>query len=78
MYELGLAAPPADPDQRAKAVELAAAAFEQAGWRSPRSIQCPVPGRRGAIEHLLHLRRARSVKYYDPGTVREQTTWEQT
>lgn len=59
MYELGLAGPPADPDQRAKAVEMAAAAFERTGWRSPRSIQCPVPGRRGAIEYLLHLRRGR-------------------
>jgi 23S rRNA (cytidine1920-2'-O)/16S rRNA (cytidine1409-2'-O)-methyltransferase len=60
MYELGLAGPPADPDQRAKAVEMAAAAFERTGWRSPRSIQCPVPGRRGAIEHLMHLRRGRA------------------
>ena len=57
MYELKLARPPADPDQRAKAVEMATAAFEETGWRSPRSIQCPVPGRRGAIEYLIHLRR---------------------
>jgi len=57
MYELGLAAPPADPDQRAKAVELAVAAFENAGWRTPRQIESPVTGRRGAIEYLLHLRR---------------------
>lgn len=57
MYELGLARPPADPAQRAKAVEVAAAAFERTGWRAPRSIQCPFPGRRGAVEHLLHLRR---------------------
>jgi 23S rRNA (cytidine1920-2'-O)/16S rRNA (cytidine1409-2'-O)-methyltransferase len=62
MYELGLARPPGDPDQRAKAVETAAAAFEGAGWRSPRSIQCPVPGRRGAIEYLLHLRRGRPLR----------------
>jgi 23S rRNA (cytidine1920-2'-O)/16S rRNA (cytidine1409-2'-O)-methyltransferase len=57
MYELGLAGPPTEPDQRAKAVEMAAAAFEETGWRSPRSIECPVPGRRGAIEYLVHLRR---------------------
>jgi hypothetical protein len=31
MFELGLARPSADPEQRAKAVELAAAAFENAG-----------------------------------------------
>lgn len=57
MYELGLAHPPADPDQRAKAVELAAAALEGGRWRAPRSIQSPLPGRHGAIEYLLHLRR---------------------
>jgi 23S rRNA (cytidine1920-2'-O)/16S rRNA (cytidine1409-2'-O)-methyltransferase len=59
MFELGLAAPPQDPDQRAKAVELAIAAFEGTGWRSPRWIESPVTGRRGAIEYLLHLRRGR-------------------
>jgi 23S rRNA (cytidine1920-2'-O)/16S rRNA (cytidine1409-2'-O)-methyltransferase len=58
MFELGLARPPADPEQRAKAVELAAAAFENTGWRAPRSVESPVTGRRGAIEYLLHLRRA--------------------
>jgi 23S rRNA (cytidine1920-2'-O)/16S rRNA (cytidine1409-2'-O)-methyltransferase len=57
MYELSLARPPAGPDQRARAVEMAVAAFEETGWRSPRSIECPVPGRRGAIEYLIHLRR---------------------
>jgi len=57
MYELGLGRPPADADHRAKAVELAAAAFEQAGWHTPQSMPSPVLGRRGAIEHLLRLRR---------------------
>lgn len=60
MYELGLAGPPADPDERAKAVELAAAAFEATGWRAPRWVESPVTGRRGAIEYLLHLCRRRS------------------
>lgn len=60
MYELGLSAPPADPDQRVKAVELAAAAFEATGWRAPRWIESPLTGRRGAIEYLLHLRRRSS------------------
>jgi 23S rRNA (cytidine1920-2'-O)/16S rRNA (cytidine1409-2'-O)-methyltransferase len=59
MYELGLAAPPADQDQRAKAIELAAAGFEATGWRAARWIESPVTGRRGAIEYLLHLRRGR-------------------
>jgi 23S rRNA (cytidine1920-2'-O)/16S rRNA (cytidine1409-2'-O)-methyltransferase len=60
MYELGLAAPPADPGQRVKAVELAAAAFEATDWHAPRWIESPVTGRRGAIEYLLHLRRRSS------------------
>ena len=57
MYELGLAGPPAHADQRAKAVEVAAAALEGTGWHAPRWIQSPLPGRRGSIEYLLHLRR---------------------
>jgi 23S rRNA (cytidine1920-2'-O)/16S rRNA (cytidine1409-2'-O)-methyltransferase len=57
MYELGLGRPPDDAGQRVKAVELATAAFEQAGWHAPQSIQSPVLGRRGAVEHLLRLRR---------------------
>jgi hypothetical protein len=44
---------------------LAAAAFEGTGWREPEAIECPFPGRRGAVEHLLHLRRA-------PGADRER------
>ena len=57
MYELGLAGPPARADQRDKAVEVAAAAFETTGWHAPRWIQSPLRGRRGSIEYLLHLRR---------------------
>jgi 23S rRNA (cytidine1920-2'-O)/16S rRNA (cytidine1409-2'-O)-methyltransferase len=57
MFELRLAHPPAEPGQRAKAVEIAMAAFEAAGWRAPRWIESPLPGRRGAIEYLIHLRR---------------------
>ena len=59
MFELRLAHPPAEPRQRAKAVEIATAAFESAGWRAPRWMESPLPGRRGAIEYLIHLRRAR-------------------
>jgi 23S rRNA (cytidine1920-2'-O)/16S rRNA (cytidine1409-2'-O)-methyltransferase len=57
MYELGFAHPPAEPDLQAKAVELAAAAFEEAGWHAPRSIRSPLTGRRGAVEYLLHVDR---------------------
>jgi 23S rRNA (cytidine1920-2'-O)/16S rRNA (cytidine1409-2'-O)-methyltransferase len=59
MYELGLGRPPAEPDRQAKAVELATAAFEEAGWHTPRSIRSPLTGRRGAVEYLLHLHRGR-------------------
>ncbi len=58
MFELRLAHLPAEPGQRAKAVEMAVAAFESAGWRAPQAIQSPLRGRRGAIEYLIHLRRA--------------------
>jgi 23S rRNA (cytidine1920-2'-O)/16S rRNA (cytidine1409-2'-O)-methyltransferase len=57
MYELRLAHPPGEPGLQAKAVELAAAAFEEAGWHAPRSIRSPLTGRRGAVEYLLHLHR---------------------
>jgi len=57
MFELGLPAPPADPSERVKAVELAAAAFEAQGWEAAGAVESPVTGRRGAVEHLLHLRR---------------------
>ena len=59
MYELGLGHPPAEPAQRAKAAEIAMAAFEAGRWRAPRWMPSPLPGRRGAIEYLIHLRRAR-------------------
>jgi len=58
MFELRLAHLPAEPGQRAKAVEMAVAAFESAGWRAPQAVQSPLRGRRGAIEYLIHLRRA--------------------
>lgn len=57
MFELRLPAPPATASERAKAVELAAAAFEDHGWHAAGAVESPVTGRRGAIEHLLHLRR---------------------
>jgi 23S rRNA (cytidine1920-2'-O)/16S rRNA (cytidine1409-2'-O)-methyltransferase len=57
MYELGLAHPPGEPELQAKAVVLAAAAFEETGWHAPRSIRSPLTGRHGAVEYLLHLHR---------------------
>jgi 23S rRNA (cytidine1920-2'-O)/16S rRNA (cytidine1409-2'-O)-methyltransferase len=57
MYELGLATPPDDPALRREAVACAGRALAATGWRVAGSIQSPVRGARGAIEHLLHARR---------------------
>jgi 23S rRNA (cytidine1920-2'-O)/16S rRNA (cytidine1409-2'-O)-methyltransferase len=57
MYELGLAAPPTDPDQLDDAVRLATAGVERLSWRTTDVIESPVRGGRGAIELLLHARR---------------------
>jgi predicted rRNA methylase YqxC with S4 and FtsJ domains len=57
MFELGLAAPPPDeklPDALARAV----AGAQSAGWTVVASVRSPVTGARGAIEFLLHARRA--------------------
>jgi 23S rRNA (cytidine1920-2'-O)/16S rRNA (cytidine1409-2'-O)-methyltransferase len=58
MYELGLARPPDDPADQAKAVELAVGGFERCGWELRGEMPSPVSGARGAVEHLVHLRRA--------------------
>jgi 23S rRNA (cytidine1920-2'-O)/16S rRNA (cytidine1409-2'-O)-methyltransferase len=57
MYELGLAAPPDDPALRREAVARAGRALAATGWRVAGSIESPVRGARGAVEHLLHARR---------------------
>jgi 23S rRNA (cytidine1920-2'-O)/16S rRNA (cytidine1409-2'-O)-methyltransferase len=57
MYELGLDRPPADPALRRRAVEQAAAGLNACGWTPLRSIESPMRGARGAVEHLLHARR---------------------
>lgn len=56
-FELGLAAPPSDAREHAKAVEYAAAGIEKAGWIVTGVAESPVTGGRGAIEFLLHARR---------------------
>lgn len=56
MYELGLAAPPAD-DRLAEALQRAMAATDAAGWAVAGAIDSPVLGGRGAREMLLHARR---------------------
>jgi predicted rRNA methylase YqxC with S4 and FtsJ domains len=59
MFELGLAAPPAENAHLVAAVEQAASALEAAGWAVRGSIRSPVTGARGAIELLVHARRIR-------------------
>lgn len=57
MYELGLAAPPADEALEDKAVELASDAFDRCGWDRRGAMASPVTGGHGAVEHLVHFRR---------------------
>jgi 23S rRNA (cytidine1920-2'-O)/16S rRNA (cytidine1409-2'-O)-methyltransferase len=57
MYELGLAGPPDAPGLRPEAVARAARGLESHGWTAAGSIESPVRGARGAVEHLLHARR---------------------
>ncbi|MCL2396243.1 MAG: hypothetical protein FWC87_16355 [Acidimicrobiaceae bacterium] len=58
MFELGLPAPPSDPAVRVKAVEVAVAGLERCGWALEATIESPIRGNRGAVEHFAHLRRA--------------------
>lgn len=57
MFELGLAAPPAGERELDRALALAAAGAESAGWRACRGVRSCVTGGRGAVELLLHARR---------------------
>jgi 23S rRNA (cytidine1920-2'-O)/16S rRNA (cytidine1409-2'-O)-methyltransferase len=57
-FELGLAAPPADPERLAEAARAAAKGFVAAGWRVVETIESPVRGARGSAELLLHGVRA--------------------
>jgi 23S rRNA (cytidine1920-2'-O)/16S rRNA (cytidine1409-2'-O)-methyltransferase len=53
-YELGLEHPPRLRADRRRAVAAAEAGLLAAGWTPLGSIRSPVPGSRGAIEHLIH------------------------
>ena len=56
-FELGLAKPPSEARELAKAVRAASAGVEQAGWTVAGTKESPVRGGRGAVEFLLHARR---------------------
>ena len=56
-YELGLEHPPRLRADRRRAVAAAEAGLRAAGWIPLGSIRSPVPGSRGAVEHLVHARR---------------------
>lgn len=60
MFELGLASAPSSPNELSRAVERASAGLEAAGWRVGEPFESPVRGARGAIELLVHARRAES------------------
>jgi 23S rRNA (cytidine1920-2'-O)/16S rRNA (cytidine1409-2'-O)-methyltransferase len=56
MYELGLEHPPRRRADRRRAVASAEEGLRSAGWTPLGAIRSPVPGRRGAIEYLVHAR----------------------
>ena len=58
MYELGLEHPPRFRADRRRAVAAAEGGLRSAGWTPLGSVRSPVPGSRGAVEHLVHARRA--------------------
>ena len=59
MFELALAEPPSDPAEIARAVDLARAAIDAGPWTVVATIESPVTGAHGAVEHLIHARRER-------------------
>lgn len=58
MYELRLAKDPHNAERLRAACRQAAVGATQAGWDVQRIIRSPVTGRAGAIEFLMHARRA--------------------
>jgi 23S rRNA (cytidine1920-2'-O)/16S rRNA (cytidine1409-2'-O)-methyltransferase len=58
MFELALAEPPSDPAEIVRAVDLARAAIDAGPWTVAATIESPVTGAHGAVEHLIHARRA--------------------
>jgi 23S rRNA (cytidine1920-2'-O)/16S rRNA (cytidine1409-2'-O)-methyltransferase len=59
MFELRLPTAPTDPRTVDEATERAAIGIEAAGWSVIGAMPSPVLGGRGAVEALLHARRAR-------------------
>lgn len=59
MFELRLPTAPTDPLSVDEATERAAIGIEAAGWSVIGAMPSPVLGGRGAVEALLHARRAR-------------------
>jgi 23S rRNA (cytidine1920-2'-O)/16S rRNA (cytidine1409-2'-O)-methyltransferase len=57
-FELGLSAAPTDPGTLRRALSAAASSIERAGWSVAGTMESPVRGSRGAVEFLIHARRA--------------------
>jgi 23S rRNA (cytidine1920-2'-O)/16S rRNA (cytidine1409-2'-O)-methyltransferase len=58
MFELALGRLPTSEEQLEAAVERAASGVQAAGWRVEGRTRSPILGARGAVEFLLHARRA--------------------
>ena len=60
MFELALPEPPSEPREIARAVDLACGAIDDGPWTVLATIESPVTGAHGAVEHLVHARRTTS------------------
>lgn len=60
MFELGLPHPPTDATALAASLDHARQGIEACDWCVVASTRSPVRGSRGAIEYLLHARRAKA------------------
>jgi 23S rRNA (cytidine1920-2'-O)/16S rRNA (cytidine1409-2'-O)-methyltransferase len=58
MFELHLSTPPSDRERLEEALRVAQSGIEIAGWAVVDSMESPVTGSRGAVEFLVHARRA--------------------
>jgi len=59
MFELGLDAPPDDEERLAQARQRAADGINACAWTVVADAESPVRGSNGAVEFLMHARRAR-------------------
>ena len=68
MFELRLPTAPTDAASVGRAVAAASAALAAAGWTLQGSMPSPVTGSHGAVEALIHARRATPVSHRSRGS----------